>query len=96
MKTATLPSLRVEPGFRAEVESVLSEGETLSEFVEAAVRAGVEKRRTQEAFIARGLQAREEAREQGSYVSADKVLRSLQRRLDSARKAASASVPKKK
>ena len=33
MKTATIPSVRVEPEFRAEVESVLVEGETLSEFV---------------------------------------------------------------
>jgi len=33
MKTAALPSLEVEPEFRAEVEAVLTEGETLSEFV---------------------------------------------------------------
>ncbi|WP_164481699.1 YlcI/YnfO family protein [Methylibium sp. Root1272] len=37
MKTATIPSLRVEPEFRAEVEAVLGEGETLSEFVDADV-----------------------------------------------------------
>jgi hypothetical protein len=35
MKTATIPSVRVEPELRAEVESLLSEGETLSQFVEA-------------------------------------------------------------
>lgn len=40
MKTATLASVHVEPGFRAEVEAVLAEGETLPEFVEASVRAG--------------------------------------------------------
>ena len=34
MKTATIPSVRVEPDFRAEVEAVLADGETLSEFVE--------------------------------------------------------------
>ena len=38
MKTATIPSVRVEPDFRAEVEAVLADGETLSEFVEASVR----------------------------------------------------------
>lgn len=37
MKTATIPSVRVEPEFRAEVEAVLGEGETLSEFVDADV-----------------------------------------------------------
>ena len=37
MKTTCLPSIRVEPDFRAEVEAVLAEGETLSQFVEASV-----------------------------------------------------------
>ena len=55
MKTATIPSVRVEPELRAEVESLLSEGETVSEFVEASVRATVLRRRNQAEFIARGL-----------------------------------------
>jgi predicted transcriptional regulator len=91
MKTATLPSLRVEPAFRAEVESVLSEGETLSEFVEAAVRDEVRRRRIQNAFIARGLQARDHARLSDDYVSADAVLQGLRRSLDVARSANSAA-----
>ena len=62
MKSATIPSVRVEPEFRAEVESVLAEGESLSEFVEASVRASVERRRVQSAFIARGLRSRDEAK----------------------------------
>ncbi len=96
MTTATLPSLRVEPEFRAEVESVLNEGETLSEFVEAAVRAGVQRRRLQDAFVARGLQARDEARQSGDYVSAEAVLRSLRRGLDDARTKATARASSKK
>ena len=40
MKTATLPSLRVEPELRDAAESVLQAGETLSSFVETAVREG--------------------------------------------------------
>ena len=36
MKTATFPSIRVAPEFRATVESVLNETETLCEFVEKA------------------------------------------------------------
>jgi hypothetical protein len=52
MKSATLPSLSVESAFLAEAESVLSTGETLPEFVEAAVRAEVQRRRGLQAFIA--------------------------------------------
>lgn len=85
MKSATIPSVRVEPEFRAEVESVLGEGETLSEFVEAAVRAGVERRRVQAEFIARGLRSRDEALSTGRYVDADAVVDKLQRKLDTAR-----------
>jgi hypothetical protein len=82
MKTATIPSVRVDPEFRAEVESVLGEGETLSEFVEASVRAAVQRRRVQAEFIARGQSSREEARRTGEYVDADVVLEQLQRKLD--------------
>ena len=85
MKTATIPSVRVEPEFRAEVEAVLTEGETLSEFVEASVRANVERRRVQAEFIARGLRSRDEARRTGDYVDADVVILGLQRKLDAAR-----------
>jgi hypothetical protein len=85
MKTATIPSVRVEPDFRAEVEAVLADGETLSEFVEASVRTGVERRRVQAEFIARGLRSRDEARLAGGYVDADVVLEGLQHKLDAAR-----------
>jgi hypothetical protein len=84
MKTATIPSIRVEPDFRAEVEAVPTEGETLSQFVEASVRASVERRRMQAEFIARGLRSRDEARRTGDYVDADVALGNLQRKLDAA------------
>lgn len=38
---------------RAEIESLLSDGETVSDFVEASVRATVLRRRNQAEFIAR-------------------------------------------
>jgi hypothetical protein len=85
MKTATIPSIRVEPDFRAEVEAVLTDGETLSEFVEASVRASVERRRIQSEFVARGLRSRNEARRTGENVDADVVLHGLQAKLDAAR-----------
>lgn len=85
MKTAAIPSVRVDPAFRAEVEAVLADGETLSEFVEASVRASVERRQHQAEFIARGLRSRDEARLTGEYIDGDAVVDALQRRLDAAR-----------
>lgn len=85
MKTTTPPSAPVGPDLRAEVESVLNEGETLSQFVQASVRASVERRRIQSEFIARGLRSRDSARRSNDYVTADEVLAALQRKLDGAR-----------
>ena len=86
MKTATIPSVRVEPQLRDEVESLLGAGETVSQFVEAAVRASVQRRRVQAEFIERGMQARQDARRTGDYVDAEVVVEALQHKLDSARK----------
>ncbi len=85
MKTSTIPSVRVEPDLRAEVESLLGEGETVSEFVEASVRAAVSRRRFQAEFVARGLQSLADARQNNDYVDADVVMAQLQRKLDAAR-----------
>ena len=85
MKTATIPSVRVDPEFRAEVEAVLADGESLSEFVEDSIRASVERRRFQVDFIARGLRSRDAARLTGDYVEADDVVARLQHKLDTAR-----------
>ena len=85
MKTATIPAVRVEPELRTEVESLLGEGETVSEFVEASVRAAVLRRRHQAEFIARGQRSLERARRTGDYVDADVVIEGLQRKLDAAR-----------
>ena len=85
MKTATIPAVRVEPQLRDEVESLLGEGETVSEFVEAAVRASVQRRRAQAEFIERGLRSRQEAHRTSDYVDAEVVVDALQRKLDTAR-----------
>lgn len=77
MKTATLPSLRVEPELRQAAENVLRKGESLSGFVEAAVRTQIHRRQTRQAFIARGVAARDAARETGEYISAEEVLDEL-------------------
>jgi predicted transcriptional regulator len=81
MKTATLPSLRVAPALRSAAESVLQAGESLSNFVEQAVRASVAERQMQHEFVARGLASRDAARTSGVYFSADSVLQSLEQKL---------------
>ncbi len=86
MKTATFPSLRVEPELREAAEGVLQEGETLSALIETAVRETVERRRTRAEFIARGLSSREEARRTGRYFTAKSVHDELRTMLDKARK----------
>ena len=73
MKTATIPSLRVDPELRQAAESVLKDGESLSSFVEQSIRSNVEHRRLQKEFIARGLASRDEARGTGEYYSSDEV-----------------------
>jgi hypothetical protein len=54
MKSALIPQLRVEPELRAELEVVLQQGETLSEFIESSVGSTVEFRRMQTRFHPRG------------------------------------------
>lgn len=73
MKTASLPSLRVEPELREAAQSVLQEGETLSGFIETSVRETIERRRTRAEFAARGMISREEARRSGVYFAAGQV-----------------------
>lgn len=79
MKTATTPSLRVDPEPRRSAESVLREGESLSGFVDQAIR------QAQQAFIARGLIARNQVRHMTSYVEASAVVDRLQDMLDKAK-----------
>lgn len=90
MKTATIPSLRVAPELRTAAESVLLEGESLSSFVEHAIRLGIERRRMQSEFVARGLASRDDARRSGEYFSSDSVLKELDRMLVTAEKKAKA------
>ena len=85
MKSACIPSVPVEPEFLAEIEAVLADGESLAEFVEAAVRASVERRCLQADFIARGLRSRDEAKRTGGYIDADDVVAGLRSKLDDAR-----------
>jgi len=86
MKTAAIPAVRVPPELRQAAEDLLQAGETLSGFVEEAVRRNVEFRQAQKAFIERGLASGEAARKSGKYVTSTALLGKLSRRLEKARK----------
>ena len=85
MKSATFPSLRVDPALRQAAEEVLLEGESLSGFVEQSVRESIDRRKAQEEFIARGLASRKKARRFGKYVASATVIRNLELRLAKAK-----------
>jgi predicted transcriptional regulator len=86
VKTATIPSLRVESGLREAAESVLREGETLSSFVEQSLKANIQRRQMQQAFVEKGLASREEAQRSGEYFDAQSVLEELGAMLKTAKR----------
>jgi hypothetical protein len=87
MKTATIPPIRVAPEFRTEVEGVLVPGESLSMFVENAIRETVARRKNQAEFVGRGIAAIEETQRTGTGISAEAVVAMLEAKLAAARQA---------
>ncbi|MCK9295302.1 MAG: prevent-host-death protein [Desulfobulbaceae bacterium] len=77
MKTANIPSIRVESELRQAADSVLHNGESLSSFVVESIQANIKRRRMQKEFICRGLASRDEARRIGEYFDTEDVLREL-------------------
>jgi hypothetical protein len=77
MKTAVIPQVRVEPELRADLDSVLLPGETLTEFVEASVRRAIEFRRVQTDFAARCDASLAEYERTGISIPSDVVLSKL-------------------
>ncbi|MEJ5149554.1 YlcI/YnfO family protein [Comamonas sp. MYb396] len=57
MKTATIPSICVEPAFLDEVKRALEPNESLASFVETAVRREIQLRQAQAGLLQRGLAA---------------------------------------
>ena len=77
MKTASIPSIRVNQKLRQEAQGVLQEGESLSSFVEQSIRSNIARRQSQQEFIARGLASRNEAKQSAEYFSAQDALGEL-------------------
>jgi len=86
MKTATIPSIRVEPSFRKRAEGVLDRDETLSGFVETAMAEAIERRAMQKEFVARGLASLAQAERSGSFHAAADVHKEAAARIAAARR----------
>lgn len=86
MKTAILPQVRVEQQLRADLEAVLREGETLSDFLEATVSQAVDYRRMQAEFDARANASWLQFQQTGAGVPADEVVAELRSQLEARRR----------
>jgi hypothetical protein len=86
MKDAVIPQVRVESQLRANLDSVLLPGETLSDFVEVAVRNAVEYRRVQTDFASRCDASLAEYERTGVSIPAAQVIAKLESKLDKRRK----------
>lgn len=80
---------------RAELESVLREGESLSEFIETTVRSAVEFRRMQAEFHARGEAAWRRYQRTGESYPASQIVDELRDMLEARRRQLQARTPEK-
>ncbi|ABB23938.1 YlcI/YnfO family protein [Pelodictyon luteolum] len=80
-KSASLPSIRINPELRTAAEGVLREGETLSGFILDSLCTNIERRKLQTSFLEKGLKALDESEATGEYYDADDVLAELKQML---------------
>ncbi len=85
MNNDAFPPIRVAPDLRQELEGVLEPGETLSQFVESAVRSVVERRKHQADFVRRGIAAIEQTQQSGAGIPADQMVARLEAKLSAER-----------
>ena len=79
-RTATLPPIRVAPETKASLEGVLREGESLTQFIEKAVRDEAEFRAEQKAAVARAKKALRSAEKGVGVMRAEDFLADMERR----------------
>jgi len=83
-RSATLPPIRVAPETKASLEAVLREGESLTQFIEGAVRREVEFRAEQNAAIARAKKALRSADKGAGLLTAEEFLAGMAQRAEAA------------
>ena len=86
MMNKTIPPIRISQDLCEQAEAVLEERETISAFMLESLNRNIEYRKTRQEFVARGSASDARARKTGKYVSADKVIAKLARRLDKAKR----------
>lgn len=79
-RSATLPPIRVAPETKASLEAVLREGESLTQFIEGAVRREAEFRAEQNAAVARAKKALRSADKGVGLLTAEDFLAGMARR----------------
>ena len=83
-RTATLPPIRIAPETKASLEAVLREGESLTQFIENAVRKEAEYRTEQKAAIARARKALRAAEKGTGVMAIEEFMAGMQRRAEAA------------
>ena len=94
-RSATLPPIRVAPETKASLEAVLREGESLTQFIENAVRREAEFRTEQNAAIARAKRALRSADKGVGLMTADDFLVGMRQRATAAQQRIRAAVAAK-
>ncbi|MBL8341171.1 MAG: hypothetical protein JNL30_06850 [Rubrivivax sp.] len=94
-RSATLPPIRVAPETKASLEAVLREGESLTQFIEAAVCREAEFRAEQNAAVARAKKALRTAEKGAGLITADDFLAGMQQRAKAAQQRIRAAVAAK-
>lgn len=86
MKTATLPPVRIDAGFRRQVEQSLQDGESLTALVETALRHEIVRRTNQSEFVRLGLASIEKTTRAGNGIPAEAVIAKLEAKLAAVRR----------
>ena len=85
MKTAIIPSIRVEPAFLQEVEHALEASESLGSFVETAVRHEIQQRKAPAGPLQRGSASMRHNSASGAGIPAEVVIARLEAKLAAAK-----------
>ncbi len=94
-RSATLPPIRVTPQTKASLEAVLSEGESLTQFIEKAVCREAGFRTEQRAAVARAKKALRAADKGVGLMTEAGFLSGMQQRAEAARQRIRAAVAAK-
>ena len=91
-RSATLPPIHVTPETKASLEAVLRDGESLTQFIEAAVRQEAEFRAQQRAAVARAEKALRAADKGVGLTTTGDLLAGMQQRAEAAQQRIRAAV----